>query len=73
MLVLKTEGDKGDEYPIVFVSKKLSKAQRNYSITGQECLAPIFCMKRLRPYVEGHEFIVITDQASLGWLMAYQI
>ncbi|XP_044571939.1 uncharacterized protein LOC123257320 [Drosophila ananassae] len=46
VLVQKTEGNKGDEYPIAFVSKKLSKAQRNYSVTEQECLAAIICIKR---------------------------
>nr|XP_043065612.1 uncharacterized protein LOC122320996 [Drosophila bipectinata] len=70
VLVQKTEGEKGDEYPIAFVSKKLSKAQRNYSVTEQECLAAIICIKRFRPYVEGHRFTVITDHASLEWLMA---
>ncbi|KAH8298698.1 hypothetical protein KR018_006899, partial [Drosophila ironensis] len=70
VLVQKTEGDRGDEYPIAFISKKLSKAQKNYSVTEQECLAAIVCIKRFRPYVEEHKFTVITDHASLGWLMA---
>ncbi|KAH8357521.1 hypothetical protein KR084_012071, partial [Drosophila pseudotakahashii] len=68
VLVQKT--DQGDEYPIAFVSKKLNKAQRNYSVTEQECLAAIVCIKRFRPYIEGHEFTVITDHASLKWLMS---
>lgn len=72
VLVQKTEGDQGDEYPIAFVSKKLNKAQKNYSVTEQECLAAIICINRFRPYVEGHHFTVITDHASLGWLMSQQ-
>ncbi|XP_044572730.1 uncharacterized protein LOC6503773 isoform X1 [Drosophila ananassae] len=67
VLVQKTE--QGDEYPIAFVSKKLNKAQRNYSVTEQECLAAIVGVKRFRPYVEGQDFTIITDHASLKWLM----
>ncbi|XP_070138611.1 uncharacterized protein [Drosophila bipectinata] len=70
VLVQKTEGDGGDEYPIAFVSRKLSKAQKNYSVTEKECLAAIICINRFRPYVEGHRFTVDTDHASLQWLMS---
>ena len=68
VLVQKTQ--EGDEYPIAFVSKKLNKAQKNYSVTEQECLAAIVSLKRFRAYVEGHKFTIITDHASLKWLMS---
>lgn len=68
VLVQKTP--EGDEYPIAFVSKKLNKAQKNYSVTEQECLAAIVSVKRFRPYVEGHDFTIVTDHASLKWLMS---
>lgn len=68
--VLVQRTSKGDEYPIAFVSKKLNKAQRNYSVTEQECLAAIVCINRFRGYVEEHEFTVITDHALLKWLMS---
>jgi len=35
----------------------------------QEFLAAIISIKRFRAYVEGHEFTVFTDHASLKWLM----
>jgi len=50
--------ERGEKCPIAFVSKKLNKAQRNYSV-----------IKRFRAYFEGHESTVITDHASLKWLM----
>jgi len=62
--------DEGDECPIAFISKKLNKAQQNYSVTEQECLAAIVCLKNFRAYVEGHDFTIITDHASLKWLMS---
>lgn len=59
----------GVEYPIAFMSKKLNSAQRNYSVTELECLAAILCIKKFRCYIEGMEFTLITDHASLKWLM----
>lgn len=58
-----------DEHPIAFMSKKLNSAQRNYSVTELECLAAILCVQKFRCYVEGMPFTVITDHASLKWLM----
>lgn len=59
-----------EEHPIAFMSKKLNSAQRNYSVTEQECLAAILCVKKFRCYVEGMPFTIITDHASLKWLMS---
>lgn len=59
----------GNEHPIAYMSKKLNSAQRNYSVTELECLAAILCVQKFRCYVEGMPFTVITDHASLKWLM----
>lgn len=61
--------DEGVEKPIAFVSKKLNKAQRNYTVTELECLAAIVSVNRFRPYIEGLPFKIITDHSSLKWLM----
>lgn len=61
--------DDGNEKPIAYMSKKLNTAQRNYTITELECLAAVLSIKKFRGYVEGMEFKVITDHASLKWLM----
>lgn len=68
--VLVQKNAEGEEFPIAFMSKKLNQAQRNYSVTEQECLAAMLSIKKFRAYVEGHEFTVITDHASLKWLMS---
>ncbi|XP_052858196.1 uncharacterized protein LOC128265978 [Drosophila gunungcola] len=67
--VLFQTDEEGGEHPIAYISSKLDKAQRNYSITELECLAAILSIRKFRPYVEGMPFKVITDHASLKWLM----
>ena len=67
--VLSQLDETGMERPIAFYSKKLNRAQQNYSITELECLAAYLSIKKFREYIEGHEFKVITDHASLKWLM----
>lgn len=53
--------EEGNEKPIAFMSRKLSTAQRNYSVTERECLAAVEAIKRFRCYLELQEFEVITD------------
>lgn len=62
-------GEDGQEHPIAFMSKKLNAAQRNYSVTELECYAAVLSVKKFRPYIEGMKFTIITDHASLKWLM----
>lgn len=59
----------GEEHPLAFFSQKLNKAQKNYSVTELECLAAVSSIMKFRAYVEGLPFTVITDHASLKWLM----
>ncbi|GBP16026.1 Retrovirus-related Pol polyprotein from transposon 297 [Eumeta japonica] len=61
--------NENNERPISFVSQKLNRAQRNYTVTELECLAAVVCVKRFRPYIEGSHFRIITDHSSLKWLM----
>lgn len=59
----------GQEKPIAFMSKKLTTAQRNYSVTERECLAAVEAIRKFRCYLELQEFEVVTDHSSLLWLM----
>lgn len=64
--------DDGNEHPIAFMSRKLNAAQRNYTVTELECLAAVLSVKKFRAYIEGMPFKVITDHASLKWLMSHK-
>ena len=54
--------------PVAFESKKLDRAQRNYSAYERELLAIIHALKKWRHYLYGATFEVCTDHESLKWL-----
>lgn len=68
--VIFQEDEEGGEHPIEYFSKKLTTAQRNYSVTERECLAVVLAVKRFRPYIDLMKFVIITDHSSLKWLMS---
>ena len=49
------------EHSIAFVSRSLSKAERNYSHIEKEVLALVFGVKKLHKYVFGRTFTLLTD------------
>ena len=67
--VLFQKDSEDHEHPIYYFSQKLNAAQCNYTVTEKECLAAVSAIQKFRPYVEGLPFTVITDHASLKWLM----
>jgi hypothetical protein len=54
--------------PIAFLSKKMSKAERNYPVHEQELLAILNALKAWRHYLGGRRFSVLTDHQSLQYV-----
>jgi hypothetical protein len=50
-----------DGHPVAFESRKLNKAELNYSATELEMLAVVHCIKAWRCYIEGKDVHVYTD------------
>lgn len=67
---LLTQTIDGVEHPIAYMSKSLSAAERNYSITEREALAVLAAIEHWRCYIDnGLKFTVYTDHSALKWFL----
>ncbi|CAM5169467.1 unnamed protein product, partial [Eretmochelys imbricata] len=66
--VLMQEGPDQEFHPVVFLSKKLSERESNWSVSEKECYTIVYALEKLRPYVWGRYFHLQTDHAALQWL-----
>jgi transposase InsO family protein len=55
--------------PCGYYSKTLNPAERNYSAVEKECLAVVWAVLLLRPYLERVHFLIRSDQVALRWLL----
>ena len=67
--VLMQKGAEGEERPVRFASRTLSKAERNYSQIEREGLAVIFGVTRFRQYLWGRRFTLVTDNKPLSTIL----
>ena len=51
--------------PVVCISRRLTKSERNYSQTQKEALAVYWATKRLHKYLYGARFKIVTDHQAL--------
>ena len=69
--VLGQKDDDGLEHPIAYISRSLTPAEVNYTITELECLAIIWCVRKLHCYLDGSKFLLQTDHSALQWLFDF--
>ncbi|GFW77095.1 retrovirus-related Pol polyprotein from transposon 17.6 [Trichonephila clavipes] len=70
-IVLAQRNDRGEEHPILYLSKKFSDAEREkvYCTTEKECAAIVYAVKKLNCYLDGQQkFFIQTDHNPLVWL-----
>lgn len=66
--VLSQKDSDGNDRPIAYYSKKLTRAEKNYATVELECLAIVRSIENFRPYVDGVPFEVETDHACLRYI-----
>jgi hypothetical protein len=71
--VLSQMHDNGKEHVIAYASRSLNKAEANYTITDQECLAIIWAIKHFHHYLGLQPFTIVTDHSALKWLQTSSI
>src|SRR5579864_4050312 len=71
--VLSQQGKDGKEHVIAYASQSLNQAEKNYSITDQECLAVVWAIKHFQHYLGMKPFEIVTDHSALKWLQTCKI
>ena len=56
-------------FSIYFISKNLSKAELNYTVTEKELLAIVHSLNKFRHYITGYQTFAHIDHAAIKYLM----
>ena len=66
--VLSQVDDDNHERVVAYYGRRLSSAERNYTVTEIELLAALESIKHWRPYLWGRRFRLVIDHIALKWL-----
>lgn len=59
----------GTERPVYYISRLLSKAEKNYSMIMKEALAVYWAVSKLYQFLAGHKFEILSDYKPLQALL----
>ena len=59
----------GNRKPLGYWSRSMNNHEVNYGTPEKECLAVVWALQTLRPYLQGTSFVVHSDHSALRWLM----
>jgi hypothetical protein len=71
--VLSQLDENKNEHVIAYASKSMNKAEQNYPITDQECLAVVWAIRNFYHYLSSKPFTVVTNHSALKWLRTSKI
>ncbi|XP_075141564.1 uncharacterized protein LOC142217269 [Leptodactylus fuscus] len=66
--VLSQVDSAGHEHPVQYLSRKLLPRGVAYATVEKECLAIVWALQHLQPYLYGRHFTVVTDHNPLTWI-----
>lgn len=70
-VLLQSNPSKNDEkVPIIYISRLLSKTERNYSQVEKEALACVWACERLENYLLGKQFELYTDNKAMSLILS---
>ena len=59
-----------DGHQCCYISRTLNNPKLNYTTTEKEMLAIVWAVKKLRQYLLGRKFQILTDHQALTWLFS---
>ena len=67
--VLAQSGEHNMDFLVLYASKQLNSAEKNYTTTEQEGLGMIYAVKKYRHYLIANKFVFFTDHQALLYLV----
>ena len=67
--VLTQPGAEGQDHLIAFASRRLCKAEKNYSTTERKGLAMVYALQKFCHYLLGGQFKMYTNHSALKYLV----